>query len=165
MSDTSTVAFVTDMEQVEENFQRSDEQNIPVFEIRQIRRRKYARLEIDWISTSGWKEFVRPDRVRDDAAGDEVQPEEPTAQLSESAVEEVNEIMDNYRDRKMPNDMVAAPMTRHGAGFISYPPMLPEDSRELAADLEPIVMDQDNWEPSGGGGSDWIPYEEYVAED
>ena len=109
----------------------------PYMVMKQIRRRKYVQLEVDFVAARGWKEVKTQ-------AGD---VHEPTPQLTLEAAQVVNAIMNKYNEEKTPKHSISAPKTAYGATTISYPPLLPEVCQRLASELRPIVMNESNWEP------------------
>ena len=117
---------------------KSDEKNMqPHMVLKQIRRRKYLTLEIDFTSARGWKTVETDDGE---------QYTEACPQLDKASVEAVNAIAKRYREKEKPANTISALSTSYDADFISFPPMLPEVSRQLAAELRPIIMNEQNWE-------------------
>jgi len=132
--------FVESREEASEVFRRSDAITKPCMFVKQITRRKYATLEIDFEAAKGWKTTV----VRE---GTEQERErEIVPQLTEEATEIVNLIMGKYSDEEQADDGFSAMSTAHGASFISCPPLLPDVCLDLASELRPVVMNESNWE-------------------
>jgi len=160
-------AFIDVEQESDPHFTACDSKCIPTMQINAINREKYAELQIDFITTRGWKKFVRKpenEAVALETPEDELNVLELTAQLTEDATEAVNSIMYKYRDEEFGSNYITAPSTAYKANFIAYPPMRPEKCRELANELEPIVMDENNWEPSTTSKLDIISYTKFLAE-
>ena len=113
-------------------YQASKEAGQPQMMLRQIKRRKYVELEIDFTAAAGWAT----------SDGREVCPI-----LDEPTVEAANAIMDRYKDEKKPKNRLSALAANYGADIIGAPPMLPDVARRLARELRPLIMDEANWEP------------------
>lgn len=138
-SPVQTTPFVESREEMTRMYDRHEAICKPHMVVKQIRRRKYAQLVIDFTAANGW----RP-AEGDVETGYKV---EACPQLTEATTDIVNDIMDRYRDAEMPNDTTSAMSTAHGASFISCPPLLPDVSLDLASELRPLVMNESNWEP------------------
>jgi len=124
-------------EELDRIYESAEKAMQPHMVLKRVKRRKYVTLEIDFNSAKGWI----PDGKTDAEQRDRSYP-----CLDESTVKAVNAILERYRDAKTPNNTLSALSTSHGADFISFPPMLPDVSRQLAAELRPLVMNGDNWE-------------------
>jgi hypothetical protein len=160
-------AFVRTEKEAGAHFTACDSKCEPTMQINAIKRRKYAELEIDFITTRGWKKFVKKpenESVALETSKDDLNILEYTAQLTEDATEAVNSIMYKYRDKEFGSNYITAPSTAYKANFIAYPPMRPDACRELANELEPIVMDENNWEPSISSTHDVLTYTKFLAE-
>jgi hypothetical protein len=147
------IPVIKSTEEENENFKRCDNQSIPVLEIIQKRRRKYATVQIDFSSTGGWKKFEAV-AVADQAEDAELDPtdmpwKKPWAGLTERATRRVNAIVGKYEDEKQPLNHTNAPMMNYGVDYTRFPPLLTEVAKELAYELRPVVMDRSNWEPMG----------------
>jgi len=164
-SHVDPVCFGQNWDELNEHYRRCAESCIPAIRIKQINRRKYASLEIDFDTTKGWQRFVRMDEVDEHISYEDLPTREPYAQLTEPAVEKVNMIMKTYRDRENSQWQycVDAPSTAYGASIIGYPPMRPSTCRQLADELKPIIMNEEYWEPSVQN-EDYVPYEEFISQ-
>jgi len=165
-----TWAFIRAAEEVDPHFEACDSKCIPTMQINSLNREKYAELQIDFITTRGWQLFVREPETEEMVTyaskipKDDLNTLELTAQLTEDATEAVNAIMYKYRDKEFGENYISAPSTAYRANFIAYPPMRPDACKELANELEPVVMNKNNWEPSYPQTHDVMPYTEFLAE-
>lgn len=160
-------AFIRAEEEVDPHFEACDSKCIPTMQINSLNREKYAELQIDFITTRGWQLFVREpesESVALETPKEDLNTLELTAQLTEDATEAVNAIMRKYRNKEFGENYITAPSTAYRANFIAYPPMRPDACKELANELEPVVMDENNWEPSYPQRVDVITYTEFLAE-
>jgi hypothetical protein len=147
----STVPLIESQDEENENFHRCDEQSIPILEVMQKTRRKYATVQMDFITTGGWKEFEATG-VKDGVDRVRIQPSEmrvqrPKALLNERGVNAVNDIVEQYRDKQQPTDHTNAPFMNHGVDYTRFQPLLTDVALELGNRLRPIVLDRSNWEP------------------
>ena len=144
------IPLIRNTEQENKHFRRCDEASVPVLEIIQKNRRKYASVQIDFTSTGGWQKFkvIESERNRDGSYQYEEQKHvrEPHAQLREPAVLSINKIASEFKGSKQPNNHNVSFRTNHGFDFTRFPPMTVDVSRELAERIRPVVMDKSNWE-------------------
>jgi hypothetical protein len=148
----SDIPLITSVEEENEHFDRCDEQSIPVLELIQKRRRKYAAVQIEFITTGGWKVFEAVDTTDDapeDRSHEDIPPRRPHAQLTKRATQRVNSIVARYKDKQQPTNHNIAPMMNYGVDYTRFPPLLPNIAKQLAHDLKPVIMDRSNWEPIG----------------
>ena len=131
-----TTPFVESKEEASEVYSRHDAICKPHMVVKQIWRRKYAQLEIDFTAAKGWERVEAVGEYERDAC----------PQLTEPATDIVNAIMGKYSDAKTPDNATSAMSTAHGATFISCPPLLPDVCLDLASELRPLVMNESNWE-------------------
>lgn len=131
-----TTPFVESKEEASDVYSRHDAICKPHMVVKQIWRRKYAQLEIDFTAAKGWETVETVGEYERDAC----------PQLTEPATDIVNAIMGKYSDAKTPDNATSAMSTAHGATFISCPPLLPDVCLDLASELRPLVMNESNWE-------------------
>jgi len=157
----SDVPVITSVEEENQHFRKCDEQSIPVLEIIQKRRKKYATVQIELTSTGGWKTFEAvgvTENAREQLSHEDHPPREPHAQLTKRATRRVNSIVARYQGKQQPSNHHIAPMMNHGVDFTRFPPLLLDVAKRLAHDLKPVVMDRSNWEPAGLSTSfEWEP--------
>jgi len=104
----------------------------PHMAIYKIKRRKYTQLKVDFNTAKGWSPDIKADK---------------TPRLTEDAAEIADRIMRKYRGSKKPKNTNSALSTSYGSDVVSAPPLLPEVTENLAAELRPIIMNERNWEP------------------
>jgi len=105
----------------------------PHMVIAKIHRRKYTQLKIDFNTAEGWY-------------SDDDTPGPP--RLTKEAVEIVDAIMRKYRGNEKPRNATAALSTTYDTDIIHAPPLLPDVTRRLSTEIRPIIMNEENWEPS-----------------
>lgn len=127
---TQTTPFITTKEEKMETYEQYEDFSKPFFIVKQISRRKYAEIEIDFTTARGWQTVELP-------TGREkgIYP-----QLTEETVEICNQIMEKYDGEGRGYGF------HHGDTFIDSAGFVEDDARELAAELRPLVMNRSNWE-------------------
>jgi len=111
-------------------FRYCEEECIPCLRI--FPRRKYARFEIDWISTSGWA----PERLRTEA------------RLSRKAADVVESIYYiKYSDEPTSERGHAVGDLRPGSGIMTVADMPIKSVKQFAREIWATVMDERNWVP------------------
>jgi len=112
-------------------FRYCEEECIPC--LRVFPRRKYARFEIDWISTSGWA----PERRR------------TSATLSREAADVVESVFEiKYSDEPTAESNYGVKALNPGAGVMTIPEIPIEPMKQFTREIWPNVMDERNWVPA-----------------
>lgn len=133
---TETTPVITEEAEVEELYTRYESINKPFFRIRQINRREYSQLKINFETARGWQVVER-----ENTRNKNIYP-----QLTEEVVNIVNSIISKYRDKQTPQRYNGYWGTHYGDTFVTLPPLKKEVSLELASELRPLVMNESNWE-------------------
>lgn len=135
------IASVTSQSDASQHYEQCEMLDRPMFQVKQIHRRKYAQIEVDFVTARGWRSFfaVNGDTV-------EAERDDLRAILTKPATVAVSQIMKSYTDSQMPSHN-STTTARYGSSIIDFPPLLPDVAWELAEKLSPIILNSDNWEP------------------
>lgn len=120
--DDTRIAVCHTHPEEDDAFQRASEENEPHLCVSEDG--DYARVECDMVTVT-WRA------------------------LTDTAVATIYDIMEEYVTRAYDNSDHQETPIYYGGGnqYLTVNRLLVEDARDLARELEPIVFDEDNWEP------------------
>jgi len=119
-------------------FRYCEQECIPC--VRIFPRRKYARFEIDWISTSGW---ATNEQTEETTLGRNTE-----ATLSKDAAEVVESIFEiKYSDKPTSKRGEYVANINPSTGLMFVPDIPIEPMKQFTREIWPTVMDERNWVP------------------